>query len=122
MNNTKQYLDYAGLKTYHNELIQRLADLEFEPNKMFADVSALVTRSNWVKNNRIAGVKVGLMVTVGDYIWQLKDANVFKGILENNSSVTESTTAEELGWRVISNKVDFDVNDHTLILMQKNLK
>ena len=116
MNNTKQYLDYAGLKTYHNELIQRLADLEFEPNKMFADVKALVTRSNWVKNNRVAGVKAGLMVTVGDYIWQLKDANVFKGILENNSSVTEATTAEELGWRVISNKVDFDVNDHTLIL------
>ena len=116
MSNTKQYLDYAGLQTYHSELVQRLVDLEFEPNKMFADVSALVTRSNWVKNNRVAGVKAGLMVTVGDYIWQLKDVNVFKGILENNSSVTESTTAEELGWRVISNKVDFDVNDHTLIL------
>ena len=116
MSNTKQYLDYAGLQTYHNELIQRLVDLEFEPNKMFADVSALVTRSNWVKNNRIAGLKVGLMVTVGDYIWQLKDVNAFKGILENNSSVTESTTAEEMGWRVIGNKVDFDINDHTLIL------
>ena len=116
MSNTKQYLDYTGLTTYHNELVQRLEDLEFEPNKMFADVSALVTRSNWVKNGRIAGVKEGLMVTVGDYIWQLKDVNVFKGILENNSSVTESTTAEELGWKVISNKVDFDVNNHTLIL------
>ena len=116
MSNTKQYLDYAGLQTYHKELAQRLADLEFEPNKMFADVKALVTRSNWVKNNRIAGVKAGLMVTVGDYIWQLKDVNVFKGILENNSSVTESTTAEEMGWRVIGNKVDFDINDHTLIL------
>ena len=80
MSNTKQYLDYAGLQTYHNELIQRLVDLEFEPNKMFADV------------------------------------NAFKGILENNSSVTESTTAEEMGWRVIGNKVDFDINDHTLIL------
>ena len=116
MNNTKQYLDYTGLTTYHNELVQRLEDLEFEPNKMFADVSALVTRSNWVKNNRVAGVKAGLMVTVGDYIWQLKDADTFKRILKDNSSVTESTTAEELGWRVISNKVDFDVNDHTLIL------
>ena len=116
MSNTKQYLDYAGLQSYHNELVQRLVDLEFEPNKMFADVSALVTRSNWVKNNRIAGVKGGLRVNVGDYIWKLKYANVFKGILENNSSVTESTTAEELGWRVISNKVDFNVNDHTLIL------
>ena len=116
MSNTKQYLDYNGLKTYHNELVQRLEDLEFEPNKIFADVNALVTRDNWVKNNRIAGVKEGLMVTVGDYIWQLKDVNVFKSILEDNSSVTESTTAEELGWRVISNKVDFDVNDHTLIL------
>ena len=116
MSNTKQYLDYAGLQTYHKELAQRLADLEFEPNKMFADVNALVTRSNWVKNNRIAGVKVGLMVTVGDYIWQLKDVNAFKGILENNSSVTESTTVEEMGWRVIGNKVDFDINDHILIL------
>ena len=116
MNNTKQYLDYAGLKTYHDELIQRLTDLEYEPNKMFADVNELVTRSNWVKNNGIAGVKVGLIVTVGDCIWQLNDANIFKSILEDNSSVTESTTAEELGWRVISNKVDFDINDHTLIL------
>ena len=116
MSNTKQYLDYAGLKTYHNELIQRLVDLEFEPNKMFADVNALVTRSNWVKNNRIAGVKVGLMVTVGDYIWQLKNADTFEKILKNNSSVTKSTTAEDLGWKVISNKVDFNVNDHTLIL------
>ena len=116
MNNTKQYLDYAGLKTYHDELIQRLTDLEYEPNKMFADVKALVTRSNWVKNNGIAGVKVGLIVTVGDCIWQLNDANIFKSILEDNSSVTESTTAEELGWKVISNTVDFDINDHTLIL------
>ena len=116
MNNTKQYLDYAGLKTYHDELIQRLTDLEYEPNKMFADVNELVTRSNWVKNNGIAGVKVGLIVTVGDCIWQLNDANIFKSILEGNSSVTESTTAEELGWKVISNTVDFDINDHTLIL------
>ena len=116
MKNTKQYLDYAGLKTYHDELIQRLTDLEYEPNKMFADVNELVTRSNWVKNNGIAGVKVGLIVTVGDCIWQLNDANIFKSILEDNSSVTESTTAEELGWRVISNTVDFDINDHTLIL------
>ena len=116
MSNTKQYLDYAGLQTYHSELVQRLEDLEFEPNKIFADVNALVNPSNWVKNNRIAGVKEGLMVTVGDYIWQLKDANVFERILKNNSSVTKSTTAEELGWKVISNKVDFDVNDHTLIL------
>ena len=116
MNNTKQYLDYAGLKTYHDELIQRLTDLEFEPNKMFADVNELVTRSNWVKNNGIAGVKVGLIVTVGDCIWQLNDANIFKSILEDNSSVTEATTAEDLGWKVISNTVDFDINNHTLIL------
>ena len=116
MSNTKQYLDYAGLQTYHSELVQRLADLEFEPNKMFTDVNALVDPSNWLKNGRIAGLKEGLMVTVGDYIWQLKNANVFEKILKNNSSVTESTTAEELGWKVISNKVDFDVNDHTLIL------
>ena len=116
MSNTKQYLDYKGLQTYHNELVQRLEDLEFEPNKIFANVDALVNPSNWLKNGRIAGVKEGLMVTVGDYIWQLKNADTFEKILKNNSSVTKSTTAEDLGWKVISNKVDFNVNDHTLIL------
>ena len=112
MSNTKQYLDYTGLTTYHNELVQRLEDLEFEPNKIFADVNALVTRDNWVKNNRIAGLKKGLMVTVGGVLWQLVDADKFKKILKGEI-VPESLTAENLGWDVV---IDFNVNDHILVL------
>ena len=112
MSNTKQYLDYTGLQTYHSELVQRLADLEFEPNKMFTDVDALVNTDNWVKNGRIAGVKAGLMVTVGGVLWQLVDADKFKKILEGEI-VPESLTAENLGWDVV---IDFNVNDHILVL------
>ena len=112
MSNTKQYLDYTGLTTYHNELVQRLEDLEFEPNKMFNDVNALVKRDNWVKNNRIAGLKKGLMVTVGGVLWQLVDADTFKKILKGEI-VPESLTAENLGWDVV---IDFNVNDHILVL------
>ena len=112
MSNTKQYLDYTGLTTYHNELVQRLEDLEFEPNKIFANVNALVTRLNWVKNNRIAGLKEGLMVTVDGVLWQLVDADKFKKILEGEI-VPESLIAENLGWDVV---IDFNVNDHILVL------
>ena len=112
MSNTKQYLDYTGLTTYHNELVQRLEDLEFEPNKMFNDVNALVKRDNWVKNNRIAGLKKGLMVTVGGVLWQLVDADKFKKILKGEI-VPESLTAENLGWDVV---IDFNVDDHILVL------
>lgn len=112
MSNTKQYLDYTGLTTYHNELVQRLEDLEFEPNKMFNDVNALVKRDNWVKNNRIAGLKKGLMVTVGGVLWKLVDADKFKKILKGEI-VPESLTAENLGWDVV---IDFNVNDHILVL------
>ena len=112
MSNTKQYLDYTGLTTYHNELVQRLEDLEFEPNKMFNDVNALVKRDNWVKNNRIAGLKKGLMITVGGVLWQLVDADKFKKILKGEI-VPESLTAENLGWDVV---IDFNVNDHILVL------
>ena len=112
MSNTKQYLDYKGLQTYHNELVQRLEDLEFEPNKIFANVDALVNPSNWLKNGRIAGVKAGLMVTVDGVLWQLVDADKFKKILEGKI-VPESLIAENLGWDVV---IDFNVNDHILVL------
>ena len=112
MSNTKQYLDYTGLTTYHNELVQGLEDLEFEPNKIFANVDALVKPSNWMKNNRIAGLKKGLMVTVGGVLWQLVDADKFKKILKGEI-VPESLTAENLGWDVV---IDFNVNDHILVL------
>lgn len=112
MSNTKQYLDYTGLTTYHNELVQRLEDLEFEPNKIFANVDALVKRDNWVKNNRIAGLKKGLMATVDGVLWQLVDADKFKKILEGKIA-PESLTAENLGWDVV---IDFNVNDHILVL------
>lgn len=112
MSNTKQYLDYTGLQTYHNELVQRLEDLEFEPNKIFADVNALVNPSNWLKNGRVAGVKAGLIITVDGVLWQLVDADKFKKILEGKIA-PESLTAENLGWDVV---IDFNVNDHILVL------
>ena len=112
MSNTKQYLDYTGLTTYHNELVQRLEDLEFEPNKIFADVDALVNPSNWLKNGRVAGVKAGLIITVDGVLWQLVDADKFKKILEGKIA-PESLTAENLGWDVV---IDFNVNDHILVL------
>lgn len=112
MSNTKQYLDYTGLTTYHNELVQRLEDLEFEPNKIFANVDALVNPSNWLKNGRVAGVKAGLIITVDGVLWQLVDADKFKKILEGKIA-PESLTAENLGWDVV---IDFNVNDHILVL------
>ena len=112
MSNTKQYLDYAGLQTYHSELVQRLADLEYDPNRLFADVKALTTRFKQVKNGRIAGVKEGLIVTVGGVLWQLVDADLFKGILDGGS-VPANPTAKDLGWDVV---IDFNVDDHILVL------
>ena len=35
MGNTKKYLDLEGLSTYHDELVQRLSDLEYDPDRMF---------------------------------------------------------------------------------------
>lgn len=122
MSNTKQYLDYAGLTTYHNELVNKLADLEYEPNKMFDDIEALLTPSNWgtVKYGRVAGLKTGLIVTVDGQIWQLEDAAGFRSILSSSTPIADKlityTTAESLGWKVVGSTVDFNIDSHILQL------
>lgn len=122
MSNTDRYLDYEGLQRYHSELVQRVTDLNYDPNRMFDDEAALLDTNNWgfSKYGRIAGVKEGLIVTVGDKIWQLDDASTFKSILEASGTVESKLatydTPEKLGWKVISNTVDFNINEHTLEL------
>ena len=118
----KQYLDYEGLTTYHSELVKRLSDLEYDPNRMFEDIEDLLSLSKWGANKygRVAGLKEGILITVGTKIWQLEDAAKFGEILRSVQPVADKiliyTTPESLGWRVICNSVDFDISDHTLTL------
>ena len=122
MSNNKQYLDYEGIAAYHSELVNRLADLEYEPNKMFDDIEALLTPSNWgtVKYGRVAGLKSGLIITVDNQIWQLEDASKFRGILSSSTPIEDKlityTTPDSMGWKVVGSTVDFDITNHTLQL------
>lgn len=117
----KQYLDYEGLATYHSELVKRLSDLEYDPNRMFEDIEDLLSLSKWGadKYGRVAGLKEGILITVGTSIWQLEDAAKFGEILRSVQSVADKiliyTTPESLGWRVVNN-VEFDVTNHILRL------
>ena len=122
MSNNKQYLDYEGLTTYHSELVNKLADLEYEPKKMFDDIEVLLTPANWgvSKYGRVAGLKTGLIVTVDSQIWQLENPTTFRNILISSTPIADKiatyTTPESLGWKVIGNTVDFNIADHTLQL------
>lgn len=118
----KQYLDYEGLRTYHNELVSRMADLEYDPNRMFEDIEDLLSLSKWGadKYGRVAGLKEGILITVGTKIWQLEDAEKFGNILRLVQPIEDKiqtyTTPESLGWRIICNSVDFNIADHVLEL------
>lgn len=118
----KQYLDYEGLTTYHSELVKRLSDLEYDPNRMFDDIADLLSLAKWGsdKYGRVAGLKEGILITVGTKIWQLEDAvkfgNILRMVMPIEDKVEIYTTPESLGWRVICNSVDFDISDHTLTL------
>lgn len=118
----EQYLDYEGLKTYHSELVDRLKDLEYDPSRMFADKTALLTLDNWDHDTygRVFGLKNGLLVTVADKIWQLEDAAKFRlkltSIGETPAQKSSKYSMEELGWKIVGNTVDFDVNGHILQL------
>ena len=120
MNNTKQYLDYAGLKTYHDELIRRLTDLEYDPERMFEDKKDLFDEQKWGKNkyDRIVGLKAGLIITVGSQIWQLVNPDTFITILTGVQPIEDKILipVEDLGWKIVGNTVDYDIYDHTLIL------
>ena len=117
---TKQYLDYEGLSLYHSELVKRLVDLEYDPNRIFEDKVDLFSLNKWGadKYGRVTGLKNGLIITVGSEIWQLVDAETFRPILTRIQDVTEKAQipVEDLGWKIVGNTVDFNINGHTLEL------
>ena len=120
MSDTKKYLDLEGLGTYHGELVQRLTDLEYDPNRMFTTKSQLFSLNKWCndKFGRIIGLKEGLIITVANEIWQLVSPETFSTILRTPGKISDKValTTEELGWKVVGNTVDFNVNDHILEL------
>lgn len=120
MSDTKKYLNLEGLGTYHSELVNKLIDLEYDPNRMFTTKAQLFSLSKWGadKYGRVVGLKAGLIVTVGTQIWQLENPSTFAPILSRIQPISEKVamTPEQLGWKIVGNTVDFDVNDHTLEL------
>lgn len=120
MGNTKKYLDLEGLSTYHDELVQRLSDLEYDPDRMFETKAQLFNTDKWGmdKYGRLTGLKAGLIITVGTQIWQLVTPATFRAELTTVSPISEKVakTPEQLGWKVVGNTVDFNVNNHVLEL------
>ena len=120
MDNTEKYLSYDGLATYQDELVRRLTDLDYDPNRMFADKTELFSLEKWGANRfgRVIGLKAGLIITVDGQIWQLEDPVVFNNILSRNQPVAYKVLipVEDLGWKIIGNTVDFNINDHVLEL------
>lgn len=117
---TNKFLDFEGLQTYHNEIVRRLTDLEYDPDRMFENKVDLFSFEKWGANKygRVVGLKKGLMVTVEGQIWQLDDPAKFNRILSRAQSAEDKAllTPEELGWKVVGSSVDFDVNNNTLVL------
>lgn len=120
MGNTKKYLDLEGLGTYHDELVQRLTDLEYDPNRIFANKVELFSLQKWGmdKYGRIVGLKEGLIVSVGNEIWQLENPTTFNSVLRAIMDVNAKAamTPSQLGWKVLGSTVDFDISDHVLQL------
>lgn len=118
----EQYLDYEGLKTYHSELVDRLKDLEYDPSRMFATKVDLLTINNWDHDEylRIYGLKAGLIITVGNQIWQLVTPETFyEKITEMGKTPQQKSelySVTQLGWKIVGNTVDFNINNHTLEL------
>lgn len=120
MDNTEKYLSYEGLTTYNDELIRRLTDLDYDPDRMFADKTELFSLEKWGVNRfgRVVGLKAGLMITLDGQIWQLEDPVVFNSILTGNQSIASKVLIpmEDLGWKIVGNTVDFNINGHILEL------
>lgn len=117
----KKYLDFEGLKKYHDSLIKKLNDLSFDPQMMFDDKKSLMTIDNWKHDQygRVFGLKKGLMVTVGTSIWQLVNPDTFKSKLTAVGITIEDKSkleADEIGWKIVGSTTDFDVDEHTLNL------
>lgn len=117
---TNKFLDYEGLQTYHSEIVRRLTDLEYDPERLFENKVDLFSLDRWGANKygRIVGLKTGLMITVEGQIWQLENPTKFNRILSRVQSAEDKALLppEDLGWKVVGSSVDFNVNDHTLEL------
>ena len=120
MDNTEKYLSYVGLATYQDELVRRLTDLDYDPNRMFADKTELFSLEKWGVNRfgRVVGLKAGLIITIDGQIWQLEDPVVFNSILSGSQSIESKVLIpmEDLGWKIVGNTVDFNINNHVLEL------
>ena len=117
---TKKYLDLDGLGAYHDELAERLKNLEYDPSRMFDDKEDLFSTSKWETDSlgRLYGLKEGLIVTVGGQFWQLEDPEKWSTIYRRVQPIEEKleNTPEQLGWRIVGNTVDFNIDDHVLQL------
>ena len=120
MGNTKKYLDLEGLGAYHEELADRLKNLEFDPTRMFDDKEDLFSAQKWDQDRlgRLYGLKEGLLVTVGNQFWQLENPTRWSTIYRRVQPIEEKLelTPEELGWKVVGNTVDFNISNHVLEL------
>lgn len=115
----KKFLDYDGIKKYHDELIKNLKDLNYDPQRMFESKEDLLNKSNWTddKYGRIFGLKKGLIVTVNNVIWQLADPGLFQTKMNTIGIDLTTLGANELGWNIISGSdTDFEIDGHTLLL------
>ena len=125
MSNEDKYLDYEGLGVFTTELENRLADLDYDPERMFEDMEELLTLSKWGADRygRVAGLKRGLIVTIEGKIWQLEDEDTFGAILRRVQPISEKLatydTPDKLGWKLVGSDVDLDVNDHILRLVKQ---
>ena len=100
----KKFLDYDGIKKYHDELIKNLKDLNYDPQRMFESKEDLLNKSNWTddKYGRIFGLKKGLIVTVNNVIWQLANPELFQTKMNTIGVDLNTLGANELGWNIIS--------------------
>lgn len=121
MDSNKKYLDYNGFKLYHDELVKRLKDLNYDPQRMFDSKEDLLKKSNWTDDRygRIFGLKVGLIVTVNNIIWQLVDPDLFQKKMNTIGLELSELSAEDLGWKIVGSSSDFEIDGHRLKLLKQ---
>lgn len=118
----KKFLEYDGLKIYHDELVKKMRDLAYDPQRSFDSQEDLVTLSNWqFEDSRVCGLKKGLLVTVDNKFWQLEEPNKFQTRLTRVGETIEEKSQlkpEELGWKLVGSTTEFDIDGHTLKLIK----
>lgn len=116
-----RFIDYEKFKIYHTELMK-----EITPKLMFSTIEELFTLSNWETRDvnsktYVYGLKEGLMISVGNSIWQLVDSAKFSRLL-TVIGVTAAdkariyNTADKCGWKAFNGggNADSNVTDHVL--------